>query len=79
MKHQITKANLVRDIYDESSYLEKMAIQQAKKTDSQIEEEYNDLKKAQDMLNSVEIQPPQFLIQNILDYSKSSEFETKAG
>ncbi|MCH2021688.1 MAG: hypothetical protein MK207_04335 [Saprospiraceae bacterium] len=77
MKHQITKTNLVRDIYDESSYLEKMAIQQARKKNNQIDEEYKNLKKAQDILNSSEIEPPQFLIQNILDYSKSSEFETK--
>ena len=77
MKHQITKTNLVRDIYNESSYLEKLAIQQARKKNNQINQEYTDLKKAQEILNSIEIEPSECLIKNILDYSKSSEFETK--
>jgi hypothetical protein len=79
MKHQITKEDLVRDIYDESTYLEKMAIQKAKEKDSQMEKDYKSLKKAQDLLNSAEIQPPDFVVQNILNYSKSSEFEAEAG
>ncbi|BDS14823.1 hypothetical protein [Aureispira anguillae] len=78
MKHKITKGDLVRDIYGEVNYLKKMAIQKAKQSDSDIQEEHNDLKKAQDLLNTVEIQPPSFVIQNILNYSKSSEFETEA-
>lgn len=79
MKHQVTKEDLVRDIYNESHYMEKMAIQEAKKNDASIREEHKELKKAQDFLNSGEIQPPSFVIQNILDYSKSSKFEAEAG
>lgn len=79
MKHQITKEDLVRDIYDESTYLEKMAIQKAKKNDSQMDKDYKSLKKAQGLLNSAEIQPPDFVVQRILNYSKSSEFEAEAG
>lgn len=79
MKHQITKEDLVRDIYGEADYLEKMAIQKAKKADSKIKEDYNSLKKAQQLLDTVDLQPPSFVIQNILNYSKSSEFEAEAG
>jgi hypothetical protein len=79
MKHQITQGDLVRNIYGESNNLEKIAIENAKKTDSDLDQEYKSLKKAQNILNSVEIQPPSFLIQNILNYSKSSEFEAEAG
>lgn len=79
MKHQITTEDLVRDIYGESSYLEKMAIQTAKNFDSTIKEELKSLKKAQNLLDSVEIQPPSFVIQRILNYSKSSKFEAEAG
>ena len=49
MKHQITKEDLVRNLYDESTFLEKMAIQKAKKNDSQMEKDYKSLKKAQDL------------------------------
>jgi len=79
MKHQITKEDLVRDIYGEADYLEKMAIQKAKHSDPKIKEDYNSLKKAQELLDAVDLQPPNFIIQNILNYSKSSEFETEAG
>ncbi|WMX15381.1 MULTISPECIES: hypothetical protein [unclassified Aureispira] len=79
MKHQITKEDLVRDIYGETDYLEKMAIQKAKHSDSKIKENHNALKKAQQLLDAVDIQPPSFVVQNILNYSKSSEFEAEAG
>lgn len=79
MKHQITKEDLVRDIYGEADYLEKMAIQKAKHTDSKIKEDYDSLKKTQQLLDTVDIQPPSFVVQNILNYSKSSEFEAEAG
>lgn len=79
MKQQFTKEDLVRDIYGESSYLEKMAIQKAKENDSEVKEDYKSLKKAKNLLDSVDIQPPSFIVQNILDYSKSSEFEAEAG
>ncbi len=79
MKYQITKEDLVRDIYGESNYLEKIVIQKAKAGVSKIKEQYESLKKAQNLLNSVEIQPPNSIVQNILNYSKSSEFEAEAG
>ena len=44
-----------------------------------MKKDYKSLKKAQDLLNSAEIQPPDFVVQNILNYSKSSEFEAEAG
>jgi hypothetical protein len=79
MKHQITKEDLVRDIYGEADYLEKLAIQKAKHSDPKIKEDYSSLKKAQELLDAVDLQPPNFIIQNILNYSKSSEFEAEAG
>lgn len=79
MKHQITKEDLVRDLYGEANYLEKMAIQKAKHSDSKIKEDYDSLRKAQELLDTVDLQPPSFVIQNILNYSKSSEFEAEAG
>lgn len=78
MKHNITKGDLVRDIYGEANYLERMAIQKAKHSDANIQEEYQDLKKANKLLNTIDLQPPSFVVQNILNYSKSSEFETEA-
>ncbi|CAA6806932.1 MAG: Unknown protein [uncultured Aureispira sp.] len=79
MKHQITKEDLIRDIYGEADYLEKMAIQKAKHSDPKIKEDYDSLKKAQELLDSVDLHPPISIIQNILNYSKSSEFEAEAG
>jgi hypothetical protein len=79
MRHQITKEDLVRDIYGEADYLEKMAIQKAKQSNPEIKEDYDSLKKAQQLLDTVDFQPPNFVIQNILNYSKSSEFEAEAG
>ena len=56
-----------------------MAIQQAKKQNSTLDYEYKSLQKAQALINKATIQPPDFVVQNILDYSKSSKFETEAG
>lgn len=78
MKHQITKEDLVRDMYGETNFMEKAAIQTAKDNDAELQEEFKSLKKAYNLLNSLELQPPSFLIQNILNYSKSSEFEAEA-
>jgi hypothetical protein len=79
MKHHFTQEDLIRDLYNESTYLEKMAIQQAKKQNSTLDYEYKSLQKAQALINKATIQPPDFVVQNILDYSKSSKFETEAG
>lgn len=78
MKHQITKEDLVRDMYGETNFMEKAAIQTAKENDAELQEEFKSLKKAYNLLNSLELQPPSFLIQNILNYSKSSKFEAEA-
>lgn len=79
MKHHFTQEDLIRDLYNESTYLEKMAIQQAKKKDSSLEHEYKSLQKAQALLEKAVTQPPEFVVQKILEYSKSSKFETEAG
>ena len=44
-----------------------------------LDYEYKSLQKAQALINKATIQPPDFVVQNILDYSKSSKFETEAG
>ncbi len=79
MKQQFTQEDMVRSIYGESSYLEQMAIRAAQKSNQDFAEEYQSLQTAEALLSSVELRPPNFAIQNILNYSSSSQFEAEAG
>jgi len=80
MKQQFTSKDFIRDIYGESSYLEKMAIQKAKKDDPEMNEEYKSLEKTKQLLDTVELEPPTFVVNNILNFNEQgSTFETEAG
>lgn len=79
MKHQFTQTDLIRNLYQESSYLEKMGIQQAVKQNESLEQAQEELQAAKALLDSVELEPPAFTVQNILNYSKRSTLEAEAG
>jgi hypothetical protein len=79
MKQQFTNQDMIRDIYGESDYLEQMAMQNAKKNNPDFRSEYQSFQKAEALLSSVDIAPPASIIQNILNYSASSQFETEVG
>jgi anti-sigma factor RsiW len=77
MKQQFTTNDLLRYLYDEVSYLERIAIDKALKSDAALAESLAALEEGQDTLNEVELEPSEFSIQAILNYSGSSHFETE--
>lgn len=75
MRHTITTTHLIRYVYNEVSYLEKMAIELAIKNEESVRFEYEQLLAAQEVLDGVELMPATSSIQNILNYSSSSRLE----
>lgn len=77
MKYNITKNDLVSDLYGESDYLQRMAIQSAESCNNDIREAKASLKAAKDLLDEATLQPPDFVIRQVLNYSKHSTLETE--
>ena len=75
MKHRFTTFDLVRFLYQEVSYMERIAIQKALKSDTALAEEFEQLQAGSSMLNELELAPSALSIQNILNYSSSSRLE----
>ena len=77
MKHQFTTFDLVRYLYQEVSYLERIAIEKALKSDKVLATEFDQLQMGADILDELELAPSALSIQNILNHSSSSRFETE--
>jgi len=75
MRHTITTTHLIRYVYNEVSYLEKMAIELAIKNEDSVRSEYEQLQAAQEVLDNSILMPETSSIQNILNYSSSSRLE----
>ena len=75
MRHTITTTHLIRYIYNEVSYLEKMAIELAIKNEESVRSEYQQLQAAHEILDGSTLMPETSSIQNILNYSSSSRLE----
>lgn len=77
MKYNITKNDLVSDLYGETDYLKHMTIKSAEYCDSDIKEIRTSLKAAKDLLDELTLQPPNFILRQVLNYSKHSTLETE--
>lgn len=77
MKNQFTNHDLIRYAYGEVSFLEKVAIEKALKTDLELANEFEKLQKSRQKLDEVELMPSVHSIQAILNYSSSSHYETE--
>ena len=78
MKYHISADDLIRYIYQEVSFLEKMAIEKAMRHNSQLREDYQQLIAAQKSLNQiVDDNPNESALTRILAYSQLSNFETE--
>lgn len=83
MKHIITQNDLLLYLYNEVSYLEKMAIEQALKTNAQLQKELQNLRAMDEQLIDVidteqtAAAPSVLSLQNILNYSQRSHLTTE--
>lgn len=77
MKQQFTTNDLLRYLYNEVSYLERIAIEKALKSDAILAESLEALEAGHATLDEVELVPSNLSIQAILNYSGSSHFETE--
>jgi hypothetical protein len=75
MKHLFTLQHLISYLYKECSLLEKAAIEQALKEDSDLAIQFRNLEESQKTLNTLNVTPQGSTLQNILNYSKSNRFE----
>lgn len=76
MKHQFTTHDLIRYMYNELSYLELAAIEKALKEDEVLSNQLSMLKESQKTFKNFQIKPSESSLKNILNYSKSSRYET---
>ncbi len=79
MKQDFTNEQMIRELYKETSYLESMALAKQLQEDPDLKHEYKSMKKAKSTLDSIEMEPPVFAVQNILNYSQSSRLEREIG
>jgi|NOAtaT_7_FD_contig_41_7302547_length_397_multi_5_in_0_out_0_1 hypothetical protein len=77
MKHQFTTHHLIRYIYNELGYMERVALEKALKEDAALAAQFEQIQDSQDTIEEMELMPSSLSIQNILNYSKSSRYETK--
>ncbi len=77
MKYNITKNDLVSDLYGETGFLQRMAIRSAERNDSDLRKEKADLQAAKELLDDAALQPPDFVLRQVLNYSKRSALETE--
>jgi type II secretory pathway component PulM len=83
MKHIITQNDLLLYLYNEVSYLEKMAIEQALKTNAQLQKELQNLRAMDEQLIDIidtektAAAPSDLSLQNILNYSQRSHLTTE--
>ena len=73
MKHDITALDLLLYLYDEVSYLKKMAIEHELAQNIDLRYELEQLRQTNELLDAAhEEQPPAPVLQNILQYSRST-------
>ncbi len=84
MKHIITQNDLLLYLYDEVSYLEKLAIERQLRTDERLRKELEELSALQMQLDNFmqateeEMMPAAINVQNILHYSQRSKQATES-
>lgn len=79
MKYHISADDLIRYIYKEVSFMEKLAIEKAIRRDPHLREQYQELTRAfhqLDELANLE-QPNTEVLDNVLMYSKLSNLQTE--
>jgi hypothetical protein len=83
MKHIITQNDLLLYLYNEVSYLEKLAIEQALKTNLHLQKELQNLRSMDEQLEEIidtkqnTAAPSALSLQNILNYSQRSHLTTE--
>jgi metal-dependent amidase/aminoacylase/carboxypeptidase family protein len=79
MKYHISADDLIRYIYKEVSFMEKLAIEKAIRRDAHLREQYQEMSRAfhqLDELSHLE-SPTTGVLDNILTYSKLSNLQTE--
>ncbi len=77
MKQQFNEQHLILYIFKELSILETATLEKALKEDSNLCRQLAQLKEGLAELENLELSPNDSAIQNILNYSKTSSYETE--
>ena len=72
MKQTFTKEDIILDVYGESNHFDHLLLKNIRKVDSDKQVFYKQIKDAKSLIDDFSIQPPQYLIDAILDRSQNS-------
>ena len=77
MKQQFNEQHLILYIFNELSILETAALEKALKEDTKLAGQLAQLREGQNQLKGLELFPDNSVVENILNYSKTSSYETE--
>ncbi len=79
MKYHISADDLIRYLYQEVSFMEKLAIEKAIRRDAPLREQYQELARTLHSLDELILleSPKQPILDNVLMYSKLSNLQTE--
>jgi hypothetical protein len=77
MKQQFNEQHLILYIFNELSILETAALEKALKEDAKLAGQLAQLREGQNQLKGLELFPDNSVVENILNYSKTSSYETE--
>ena len=72
MRRRFTTTDLVKDIYEETNYMEHMFVESELQKNTEMEEDYAEMQKAKQFLDSARLKPSKSVLKNILAYSKKA-------
>lgn len=76
MKLNFTENDIIRALFNETSILESSLIRTACKNDPKLNTLLQDFTFAKSQLDNIELEPPKFLEEEILNYSNNSTLST---
>jgi hypothetical protein len=77
MKQNYNEQHLILYMFNELSILDKAALEKALAEDANLARQFEQLKEGQNELKKLELTPGNKVIQNILNYSKASNYEAE--
>lgn len=77
MKQNYNEQHLILYMFNELSILDKAALEKALADDANLARQFEQLKEGQNELKKLELTPGNKVIQNILNYSKASNYEAE--
>lgn len=73
MKYNFTEKDLVKELYNETSYMESLLLNHDIEKNSALNQKMTEFKKTKALLDNFSITPPKFVVNKIEDYLNKSK------